>query len=136
MNITDLLSNPNTTNSDELNEIGTLLLGKSFVGVFPADMIPDLKHNGECLIFNNKNSNHNGEHWLGLINECNKTYAFDTYGRNIKQLNDNFKNKKWIMVKHRRTEAIYGQDCGQQTLAFLCTVRAYGINNFIESFKN
>lgn len=135
MYIEDLLNKADTTDSYELNNIGTDLLGESFIGVFSADNIPSLDFNGDCLIFNNQNSNQNGEHWLGLYNECDRVYAFDTYGRDIKSLNPHFKNKKWIVPKHRRLESLYGEDCGQLVLAWLCTVRTFGIENFFSAFN-
>lgn len=135
MYIMDLLDKSDTTNSFELNDICSRLLGKSFKGVFSADMIPKLEHHGECLIFNNQNSDQNGEHWLGLYNECGKEYAFDTFARDIKSLNQNFKNKKWLIPKHRRTESIHGEDCGQQVIAFLCTVRMFSIEDFFKAFR-
>ncbi|HEY9704933.1 MAG TPA: hypothetical protein V6C58_21015 [Allocoleopsis sp.] len=135
MYIMDLLDKSDTTNSDELNTLCSKLLGDSFKGVYSADNIPKLLNHGDCLIFNNQNSNQNGEHWLGLYNECGKEYAYDTFARDIKELNKHFKHKKWIIPKHRRTESIHGEDCGQQVVAFLCTVRKYSIQDFFDTFR-
>jgi hypothetical protein len=135
MLIMDILNNAQTTNSDELNRLSSELLGESFIGVYPADHIPDLVHNGQCLIFNNQDSDQRGEHWLGLYNFCGKEYAFDTFNRNIKELNKNFKNKKWITPSHKRLESIYDKDCGQQVIAWLCTVREFGVKEFFDAFQ-
>lgn len=131
-----MLDNASTTNNYELDKLCYKIFGDDYQGTYSANNIRnEPKNNGECMIINTQNAENRGEHWLAVYNECGKNYVFDTYARNYKDLNNNFKRKKWIQPKHRIMESIWGKDCGQQCIAFIITCRKYGVTLFFNSFK-
>lgn len=73
---------------------------------------------------------------MSLYREHDKTYVFDTYNRDYKSLSDDFHNKNWIQIKHEIVEPLHDQNCGQECLAWIATVRKYGIKCFYEAYHN
>jgi len=131
-----MLDNALTTNNLELDKLCYKIFGSDYLGTYSANNIKhEPKNNGECIIVNTQDSDKGGEHWLAVYNECGKNYVFDTYSRDYKDLNPKFVNKNWIQPKHRILESIWGQDCGQQCIAFLITCRKYGTYLFFNSFN-
>jgi len=52
---------------------------KNFIGVFPIDMIPDIKKNNSMVI-NLDSHDQPGSHWVGLFSNDNDVYYYDSYG--------------------------------------------------------
>ena len=130
------MENSETTNAKELDVIGHKLFGDYYIGTFPANGVPLLHKDHQCCIFNNKNVNDPGEHWLALFNQNGKVFVFDTYNRDVSLLNKYFLNKNWINPSHIVLESIYSKDCGQQCMAFLAVCFKYGAISFFNSFKD
>ena len=52
---------------------------KSYLNIFSKDEIP-LIENNKSLIFNLKNSNQSGSHWISLSRTNNNIFMFDSFG--------------------------------------------------------
>lgn len=72
---------------------------------------------------------------MALFNDCGDNYIFDTYNRNYKKLNNNFKKYNWIQPQHEIMEAKYDQDCGQRCLAFIATCMRFGCPLFFKAYS-
>ena len=132
--IENLLDNEGTTNNIELNNLCKKLIGKNFLGVFPADDFIEPYKNGQSCILNIQNSTNKGEHWVALYNECNCVYFFDTYNRNYKELNIHFKHMKWISPKHEKLQSLRSRNCGQECISFIICSMKFGCINFFNTF--
>jgi hypothetical protein len=92
-----------------------------FVGVFPADKIPDIVHYPASFVVNTDKSGKPGTHWLGIYMPNEKTIEyFDTFGREpsgaIKEFVGQYENKK---INHVRLQASYEISCGPHVIYFL-----------------
>ena len=119
--VSDKLRNSETTNSEELTNIGKFMFKEKFKGVFSSDNIPDLNNNESCII-NTDPQYKNGMHWCSLFKFKNNTYFYDSYSRNFKLLSKYWKNKQWINIKSKNNfpeESLYDNNCGQLSLAAL-----------------
>jgi len=65
-----------------VEQLGYKLFGKKFKGVYPADIIPDMK-NCTSIIFNTGTSNTSGEHFVSFFINKNKLYYFDSFGQKL-----------------------------------------------------
>ena len=118
-----------TTDSEQLDRVGKQILGKSFMGVFPSDMIPKLKRN-QGAILNLDNSSEPGSHWVGLYRfKDGKTLFYDSFGRYHTQIipSLNFSgNGKIINTDDDKEQLETEFDCGARSLAFLIYCKDYG----------
>ena len=77
------MGNQETTDV-ELDEIGTYLFGKQFIGVYAQDTIP-LGKTG-YLIANTDISNQPGTHWVAIVITAKNIYVYDSFGRPASKL--------------------------------------------------
>jgi len=105
------------------------------LGVFSADNFKEPLINGQSCILNIQNSDHRGEHWVALYNECKCIYFFDTYNRNYKDLNEHFTNKKWISPRHEKLQSLNSKNCGQECVAFIICSISFGCDNFFNTYS-
>jgi len=101
-----------------------------FLGVFSRDEIPEL-HKLECCIFNNKNRNEEGEHWLCLYKAPSGVrYVFDSFGRDKSMFgfSNNIRNAyrftyKEILEQNKNDtpveQKISEENCGYRCIVFL-----------------
>lgn len=106
-----------------LEELSKKLLGRFFVGVFPADGLSSTpKKKTYCLIFNTDIMKNPGKHFVSIFVSPKKTYYFDSFGNPKIQKNiaSFIKKTKRSCVMH--CEAIQDKSsnfCGLYALAFL-----------------
>ena len=112
-----------TTDANELFNAGKLLLGDSFIGVFPMDKIPPLRKNTGVIV-NLDTSKQKGSHWIAIFKFLNgKTLVYDSFGRDLTKYikvkgkavdtSDREQRDPSIGDKNRET------NCGQRSLSFL-----------------
>ncbi len=116
------------TNSDELNKIGKKMFGGRFIGVYPSDQIPIMKHK-QYAIINLDDSSEVGSHWVSAIKEGKKTLVYDSFGRKtFKILPELVQSGNGIILEtendaeQNRVE----ENCGQRSLAALKVYDKYG----------
>ena len=115
------------TKTSELNRAGKKLLGKSFVGVFPQDQIPNLR-SGESIIFNNHVSGMNGEHWLGGVKTDKGLVVFDSFGRDLSKFLPILSKQVRILSTDPDVDQRYvDSNCGNLTLAWLLLAKKHGV---------
>ena len=120
----------NATFSNDLENMGRDLYGKNFIGVFSSDTVPNLTRNNMCCLVNTDSSRQSGTHWCALYQLNNKTYFFDSFGRDYTKLSKYWINKNWFPVltsEKYRTQSFSTSDCGPQSLAFIGTFKKYGV---------
>lgn len=74
------------TYSTSLHKKGKKLFGNRFLGVFPADQLPNNIKNRQMYIANLSNSDETGEHWISAFKHNNKLYVYDSFGRASKKI--------------------------------------------------
>ena len=132
--VEQLMNNHSTTFSTELNRIGKYLLGNKFKGVFSADNIPTLQNEQYCIV-NLDRSYESGSHWVSLARKNNKTYFFDSFGRNDKQilpLLSKSGNGKILNTDSDPDQRISEYNCGQKSIGFLVFFELYGEEKALE----
>ena len=78
-----------------------------------------------CIV-NTDDSTQPGTHWLSLIKNEKGIYCYDSFNRNIHNLSNNFKHKKWISANKDRDESYKEEDCGTRSLAYLISFHKHG----------
>jgi len=106
-----------------LDDLSKHLIGKSFLGVFPADGLSSMpKKKMFCLIFNTDLMKNPGKHFVSIFVSQKKTYYFDSFGnpKIQKHIASFIKKTKRPCVMH--CEVIQDKTsnfCGFYALAFL-----------------
>ena len=104
---------------------------KSYLDTFSKDGIP-LIENNKSLIFNLKNSNQAGSHWIALSRKDNNIFIFDSFAigyvpKNIYEVYKNFN----IITNLYRIQSIISNLCGLFCVLF-CLYKVNNKNKFIE----
>lgn len=123
------------TNQD-CNFVGKRNFGRHWGGCLPYDKV-HVKPN-KYYVVNTSSSGQPGTHWLALITINKHAYLWDSYNRAVKRLVPHLIHS---LIKHHYKIGPQGlehpmeqigtssQVCGQESLAYLLTVRDIGINN-------
>ena len=118
------------TYSQQLNDISKTLLKDKFKGVFASDQIPTLTVLKPYAIINVDKSNQPGSHWLAMVRVRNKSYVYDSFGRDVKKLipsiNKSIKNIHNIDTKDAE-QKISQNSCGARCIAFILLVEMFGM---------
>lgn len=87
-----------------VHDLGKLICGESFLGVFPSDIQPQFKD--ECckfsLIFNTDNHKKPGSHFVAIYGDKSKLFYFDSFGEKCKYklikifIKKNLKGRKYM----------------------------------------
>lgn len=126
----------------EVENIGKKLLGNLFVGVYPADSIPNIKNmTNKSIIFNLSKHTEPGSHYIAVYFKRTKILYFDSYGKSLtnKYIKKNLKKYKRPIFFHTRSiqepNSIF---CGLFALAYLKAVQKNKTspNNFYKFFNN
>jgi hypothetical protein len=104
------------TYSDEIDDVGKILLGNDFVGVFASDMIPRLK-NTQCCVLNLDRSDQSGSHWIAVYKVGKKNLTYDSFGRKSSKIIPSLKNVE--DADYDVEQMIEQEDCGARSIAFL-----------------
>ncbi len=107
-----------------------------FKGVYARDQLPSLKDN-DCIILNNQNKNHAGEHWLAIFVENGFGHFFDSYGNHpsrynlVDYLNSNTLNWNYNSLR------IQGESkyCGYYCVLFILFKSRGLLNKFYTYFS-
>jgi len=115
------------------------LFGRSFLGVFPCDIQPNVEKKKFSLIFNTGDSETPGEHFIAIYCQNDKLFYFDSYGKkptdeNVIAFIKNIKKKKFIYWK-KKIQHNQSNYCGFFCIAFLLH-KYCNINNFPQIFKS
>lgn len=118
-----------TTYLNELYDVGKMLLGPKFKGVYASDRIPKLSN--EYAILNLDTSGEPGSHWISIANHNNKTYVYDSFGRSnvkiIKSLTYSG-NGKIIDTDRDVEQDLLETNCGARCLSWLVLFDGWGAN--------
>jgi hypothetical protein len=123
-----MIGHRDTTYSDELQQAGKRLIGRQFLGVYPADRVPPLKNSASnaYLIVNTDNSDEPGSHWIGIVKQNNAIYMYDSFGRNPEELSSEFEGMGYIPTNPNIEQDIEENDCGIRSLTFLVLSKQFG----------
>jgi len=117
-----LLGN-NTTFNDGLHRFCKRVLKDKFVGVFPANRIPQLTAQHPYAILNLDDHGMPGSHWVGIMYiGINKVMIYDSYARRGSKILPHVKNiyKHIVDTEYDREQTISEKNCGQRCIAWLC----------------
>lgn len=114
------------TDNDTLMKAGKELFGNDFLGVFPSDKEPKKMYDNQCCIINVDKSGQIGSHWMSIFYKNGKRYLYDSFGRNFNKLIKN-RNIGGQMTENDAEQKEVEENCGQRSLAWLCTIREFGI---------
>jgi hypothetical protein len=126
--------------NEYVENLGKLICGKSFLGTFPCDILPNVSKKKEfALIINLSKHNTTGSHFIAIYADKNEFCYFDPLGDKCKnmdifkfiKLNKNNRQFKQKFKKIQSDESIF---CGFFCLAFLLSKRLKMKN--IKFFKN
>ena len=124
MKIEDILGD-GITNNIQLDSLGHYLFGKKYLGTFSSDTYPKRIKNGDMFIVNNKSSKQKGEHFIAIHKYRNKTYAYDTFNRDVHSLSNYWRHKSWISANTNRDQSFNEKNCGSRSMAWLISFDKY-----------
>jgi hypothetical protein len=111
----------------QLEKLANKILGKSFLGVYPSDSIPEVKNvKNSSIIFNLSKHTEPGTHYVAVYFNNSKLYYFDSYGKPLtnKHIKKNLQKFKLPIFYHTRPiqhkKSIF---CGLFSLAYLKTTQ-------------
>lgn len=109
------------TYTNDLLKAGKKLFGNKFIGVFPADQIPNMKTSEMCISNLDTTRTNNKQHWVGLYKNKDKTYFYDSFGRNNINILPQLKKKggQIIDTEDDPEQGIMEANCGARCLAAL-----------------
>ena len=96
---------------------------KSFIGVFPRDILPAIKMFPSSLVINTDPSHSPGSHWLAVYFDSQKKCTFfDSYGNKPEYFSLMSYLQKYsyeVEYKNQRIQAINSDTCGFYCIFFL-----------------
>ena len=116
-----------TTYSNDLDELGRLLIGRGYVGTFSRDDLPNMRH-GQCCIMNVDTRDQGGSHWVSVY-KTSKNNVYDSFGRKSSKLLD---MKGTIDSDPDAEQKMKELDCGQRCLSWLLCVKYFGIKSALK----
>jgi hypothetical protein len=123
-----------------LEKIGRKILPKSFLGVYPSDIFPDVRSRSNfSIIFNTGTSYSKGEHFVAVFVKNNEVLYFDSFGEPLR--NKYIKNFLLELSNNYHMFNTKLQDdrsnfCGFYCLAFLLNEYKTGkTQKFISLFR-
>lgn len=110
-----------------------------YIGTFPVNKLPKIKSYPCCLILNNKPDNHEGQHWLAIYFDKNKTAEFfDSFGNSPTYYNIHnylINNSKQIKYNTIRLQSYTSYYCGLYCCFYLFyKSRKKSLNYFLKKF--
>jgi len=115
-----------TTNTNELEAMGSRLMPGFWLGVFPATQQPDdaqgLNNDSDGFCIVNTMNRAPGKHWLGLYRENGQSVLYDSFGRDDAGQGDLRHFPGFAMTEPDAEQPVSRdaalQYCGQACLAF------------------
>ena len=101
-----------------LEDLGKRVCGKSFLGVFPCDVQPQLdkRLNKFSIIFNTDKHNEKGEHFIAIYCNRKEIFYFDSFGKKCK----NKYIKKFIKNNTKKRKFVSNSVCIQNKTSLFC----------------
>lgn len=113
--VIDRIGHDGTTSRDELNAVGTEMLGKRFCGTFALSEDVPIGRQAPYAILNTDDAP--GEHWVAVaLSSTGKPVVYDSFGRS--ELGDHTGDAEQHMVE---------KNCGQRCLAWLVLAEQRGL---------
>jgi hypothetical protein len=112
------------TYSNDLESTGKRMFKSKFVGVFPADQIPDLAE-GQYAIINLDFSDQPGSHWTAISMQNGGKVFYDSFGRNHKRILPSL--GRAIDTESDAEQVKSENNCGPRSLAFLMVLDKMGL---------
>lgn len=115
-------------NTSELNKMGKYYFGKKYIGTYPSDMLPQMKH-GQYAIVNLDNSSQPGTHWIAVAKNGNKTLMYDSFGRTTYNIIPSLLQSGNGVIVHTERDveqADHESNCGLRCISFLKVYDKYG----------
>lgn len=108
---------PGLTN-DYVENIGKIICGNNFLGVFPSDIQPQFEKKlcKFSIIFNKDKHNKPGSHFVAMFFDRSKLVYFDSFGKNC----DNKMLKQFIKKNLNGRKYIYNKQCIQADESLFC----------------
>ncbi len=121
-----------TTFSDNLEDAAKRMLGNKFLGVVPADRIPEMKDK-TYVISNLDKSDMPGSHWISIVKDGGNFLMYDSFGRPGKKILPTLLNRggKLIDTDPDAEQNESEDNCGQRSLASLFVYDQYGKDMFL-----
>lgn len=108
-----------TTWSNDLTELGKVLLGDKFIGVFSADNIPqEIYKRDVYALVNLDDSDEPGSHWIALASVDGVVHVYDSFGRMTSKILPSLKGG-FIDADEDAEQHIKETNCGQRSLSWL-----------------
>lgn len=120
----DKMSGTGLTNQ-YVESVGKKILKRiNFLGVFPCDIQPTIKHKKFSLIFNTGDSSSKGEHFVAIFAHKKTFYYFDSFGKkptdyNITNFINNAIGSRRLIINCITIQADTSTFCGYFCLGFL-----------------
>jgi hypothetical protein len=127
--IVEPITGKGVTYDDDLWEIGKDLLGPKFHGVYSSNNTPTTKN--IYYIINVDKSTEPGSHWLGCVNQNNRTYIYDSFGRKTAKLIPHL-GGKITDADYDKEQKNNEDNCGARCLAWLLVVKHLGVKNALK----
>lgn len=110
-----------TTTDRELDLCARLFFSpKEFLGVFPSDRVPHIKH-GQFCIANVDKAHQPGSHWVAITHDL----FYDSFGRSHNTLMKH-SNLQQTNTEDDAEQTIPESNCGQRCIAFLLLYKYWG----------
>ena len=120
--------------SEEIDKIMKHLIGQKAKKTIAWNQYnPGRNKNGNYTVINTGASNQTGMHWVGVYQEGNEIYVYDSFGRHINHILHGFYEKmkkkgyNVIDVTHTGDQGNYQQDCGLRAITWLYLVKYGGL---------
>lgn len=120
-----------TTDIDQIDEAGRILLRYKYKGTFASDKIPKLNDLKPYCILNLDKTGQPGSHWVAVakIPNKDKCLIYDSFGRSYKQIIPDIQtsgNGSIVDTDRDAEQAYIETNCGARCLAFLLLFDIHG----------
>lgn len=137
-NISKMIGNDKSTTNVQLDELGKLLFGVKWSGVYAADQFPNFSGNKKYAIMNLDESWMNGSHWIAVIKDNSNLLVYDSFGRPAKDLIPDLEErfiqnggKKIINTEDDAEQSKQQASCGQRSLSAIFIYDQWGKKSFL-----
>ncbi len=113
---------------------------KTFLGVYPRDLLPEMKQRPASIIINTDPSYLPGRHWLAFYIDKNGVgFFFDSYGKSPAFYGLEHYLKKLtttIVTNNQRLQGVNSSTCGLFSIYFiLLKSRGFSMNQIVQIFS-
>jgi len=98
--------------------------GRSFIGVFPCDIQPEVRRKTFSIVFNTGDSSTAGEHFVAIFSTRRTMFYFDSFGKkptdnNIKKFIAKTKGRKRFIHWKKQIQHSMSNYCGFYCIGYL-----------------